>query len=116
MRSLLALLLLPLLAPLSGCLQCAPTLDVRHCAEPVAGCAPREGDRTVAWTGDATALWPDVPRLMAKAHNGRHQHAEWTQNEADAFWSFWQVPADQEEKQLFFTEDGATYRIRILAC
>lgn len=113
--ALAAVVAFALPAGLSGCLDCQPLLDVRHCSE-IPPCAPVEGDPVVEWTPDLAQQWPQLADLIEKARDGKHQHAEWTQEQTDAFWADWNVPAEREHKALFVTDGEATFRVRVLTC
>jgi hypothetical protein len=107
--------LMPALA-LPGCLGCHPHLDVRLCRPGSATCAPGEGDRVADWNPDLAPVFPDVARLIEEVPLGKHLHAEWTAEQEQAFWRFWDVPLDDPEKQVFLRHEGGLYRVRVLSC
>ena len=111
-----ALLVLALAAPLAGCLECEPKLDVRHCATESAGCAPRPQDKVADWNPDLSATFPDVARANGETPPGEHAHPDWTETQERAWWEFWGVPLDQPEKQIFLRHDGEMFRVRVLEC
>lgn len=113
MRTLLAIGLL--LLPLAGCTSCSPTLDVRHCPQAVGGCDPGDA-QVIEWSPDLQGLFPDVHRLVTTLADGEHGHARWSQAETDAFWRFNQVDPGTQDKQVFLSQDGDLFRVRVLAC
>lgn len=117
LRALVGLsLAVALAASASGCLGCNPTLDVRHCRPASETCAPSPGDRVADWNPDLANVFPDVARLLEEAPLGKHLHADWTEGQERAFWEFWDVPPEAEDKQVFLRHDGSTYRVRVLSC
>lgn len=115
MRLLLVLCAL-LVVPVSGCFQCVPQLDVRNCAERIAGCDPT-GSAQVEWNPDLADLWPDVARLVGSVPPGMHAHADWTTQQAEAFWTFYQVPpGDGVHRQVFLTHGDGLFRVRVIPC
>ena len=115
MRAALALLLAALVAPASGCLACQPQLDVHRCRDDTGRC-DTSATKPVAWEPGAASLFPDVARLMEGLEPGLHAHAGWTQEQEEAFWAFYHVPADEPEKQVLLDADGALFQVRVLAC
>jgi hypothetical protein len=117
MRILVALALaLAVAAPMAGCLQCQPRLDLRWCRPDTPTCAPGPGDRVADWEPDLASLFPDVARLMDEVAEGKHLHADWTEGQEEAFWQFWDVPVDADGKQVFLRDDGDLFRVRVLSC
>jgi hypothetical protein len=112
----IALLAVALAAPLSGCLSCVPHLDVRNCAPDSELCRPGEGDRVLDWDPQVGTVFPDVAVLLASTELGRHGHADWTREQADAFWAFWDMPPTGVDRQVFFREGGELFRVRVLEC
>ena len=101
---------------LTGCTTCHPHLDVRLCRPDSETCAPAPGDTVSDWDPELASVFPDVARLIAEVPLGKHLHADWTEEQERAFWRFWDVPLDAEDKQVFLRHDGGLYRIRVLSC
>lgn len=116
MRLVLLAFVLAVSAPLAGCLQCEMQLDVRDCTARVAGCDPGAG-RVVEWNPELAGLWPDVARLIETVGPGMHAHADWTPEQAEAFWTFYQVPeGDGVHRELFLSHGDGLFRVRVLPC
>ena len=116
MRAVVVLFALALSAPLAGCFQCEPQLDVRDCTRRIAGCDPGAG-RVVAWNPELDGLWPDVARLIETVEPDMHGHVDWTPEQAEAFWAFYQVPpGDGVHRQLFLSHEDELFRVRVLPC
>lgn len=114
--ALVAVLALALGASTAGCLGCQDQLDVHHCLPDRPRCDVAALP-TFTWdAANLTALWPDLDRLLREVGPGLHGHADWTRNQADAFWTFYGIPVDQPDKQLLLRHDGALYHVRIQAC
>lgn len=103
-------------APLSGCLSCEPSLDVRRCRPGSETCAPSPADRVADWNPELASLFPDVARLMGEVAEGKHAHTDWTPGQQEAFWAFWGVPDDAAHKQVFLRDGGELFRVRVLDC
>ena len=101
---------------LAGCLSCHPHLDVRLCRPESEVCGPGEGDRLHDWNPDLASVFPDVAILLEEVPLGKHRHAEWTAEQERAFWQFWDVPLDQEDKEVFLRHEGQLFRVRVLSC
>lgn len=110
-----SLLWLALVAPLAGCFTCAPTLDVRHCPEPVGPCNPGDA-QVIAWNPDLQPLFPDVHRFVTSLADGEHGHARWTPSQAEGFWRFHHIDPAARDKQVFLDHDGQRFRVRVLDC
>lgn len=111
MRSVVLVLLSVLATGLSGCTSCEPLLDVRHCLD---GCEPGPDAVEVVWMEEDAEAWPDVERLMDGLPAGEHDHAEWTEAQAQAFWDHYGVEGDEPE--LVVHRDEQQYRVRVLSC
>lgn len=107
-----ALVFLAMSTALSGCSQCAPMLDVRNCQ---AECDRPASDPVRPWD-PAYDMWPDLEALINRTDRGEHEHVRWTENQADAFWAFMQVPADRQDKQVFIQKGDDVFRVRVLSC
>lgn len=116
MRAAPALLLLALALPLAGCMECKPQLDVRLCGPGSDLCAPGEGDRVADWNPELASVFPDVARLMDEVPVGKHRHAEWTTEQEQAFWRFWDIDPAEAEKEVFLRHEGGLFRVRVLGC
>lgn len=116
-RSVLALFALALAAPLSGCIACEPRLDVHHCRAEAGRC-DTVGEVVADWHSDPShmALFPGIDELLRSVTPGEHGHRAWSEERAQAFWAFYQVPAHREDKQVFLRHDGALFHVRVLAC
>jgi hypothetical protein len=117
MRSTIALLVLALAAPLSGCMQCAPQLDVYHCTSETGRC-DLAGEAVAEWASDPShlALFEGLDELLRSVDPGAHGHRTWSEERAQAFWAFYNVPADREDKQVFLRFEGSLFHVRVLAC
>ena len=114
-RLLVVAFALALAAPLSGCFTCQPQLDVHHCRNEAGRCDTL-GEVVADWNPELRDLFPDVDRLVNSVAVGKHAHAEWTHDEEATFWSFYQVPADREDKQVFLRWGGELFQVRVLTC
>ena len=103
-------------APMAGCVECQPHLDVRLCRPDSDTCVPGADDRVADWNPELADVFPDVALLLAEAPLGKHRHVEWTAAQEEAFWRFWDVPLDHEEKEIFLRHEGGLYRVRVLSC
>lgn len=99
----------------AGCLQCQDQLDVHQCRGETGRC-DTAGEVVAQWDPELSALWPDLGRLIGSTGRGEHGHADWTPEQAAAFWAFWHVPADRPDKQVFLRHEGGLYHVRVLAC
>lgn len=112
-----ALLVLALATPLSGCFTCTPQLDVHRCRDEVGRCDTL-GEVVADWDSDPShmALFPGIDELMHSLAPGAHGHRGWSEERAQAFWAFYQVPEDRDDKQVFLRSDGTLFHVRVLAC
>jgi hypothetical protein len=112
-----ALLLLALATPLSGCITCDPRLDVHHCRTETGRCDPA-GEVVADWESDPShmALFPGIDELVRSLGPGEHGHRAWSDERAQAFWAFYQVPEDRPDKQVFLRSEGNLFHVRVLAC
>ena len=115
MRLVALALVVALSASTAGCFTCQDQLDVYWCHDATGRC-DLQGETVVQWDPELGSLWPDIPRLMEQVDGGGHAHADWTRHQTEAFWEFWQVPADRDDKQVYFRDGEALYHIRVLAC
>ncbi|MEK6976336.1 MAG: hypothetical protein AABY18_08350 [Candidatus Thermoplasmatota archaeon] len=117
MRALIALLFAALAAPLSGCLTCEPQLDLHHCRNATGRCA-MAGQVVANWTSEPNlmALFPGIDELVQSLEPGEHGHRKWSDERAETFWQFYNVPADRADKQLFLQHDSQLFHVRVLAC
>ena len=117
MRTVFALLVAALAAPLSGCLSCEPQLDVHRCGRETGRCDTT--DEVVAeWASDPShmTLFPGIDELLRSVEPGAHGHRSWSEDRAQAFWAFYNVPADRADKQVFLRHEGGLFHVRVLAC
>ncbi len=113
---IVALAVLAAATALPGCLTCSDQLDVHHCRDATGRCDPATKP-TFDWDAQSVAaLWPDITRLMDEVEPGLHGHADWTRDQADAFWTFYGVPLDQPAKEVLLRHAGELYHVRIQAC
>ena len=112
-----ALLMLALTTPLSGCLTCEPQLDVHRCRAEHGRCDTL-GEVVSDWGSDAShmTLFPGIDELMKSLEPGAHGHRAWSEDRARAFWAFYQVPEDREDKQVFLRSEGTLFHVRVLGC
>ncbi len=96
----------------SGCIECEPLLEVRHCLE--TQCEPSADAVAVAWTQSDAAMWPDLDRILRSLEAGAHEHLKWTPEQEAALWDHYGVAGD--EKELIVTLDDERYRVRVLSC
>lgn len=117
MLRLLAVLALAsaLSASTAGCFTCAEQLDVHLCRDEAGRC-DLEGEVVADWNADLASVWPDLGRLVGHVERGGHAHADWTPEQAAAFWTFWNIPADREDKQVYLRDGEDLYHVRVLAC
>lgn len=108
-------LLAAALVPVSGCFTCVNQLDVHHCRDETGRCI-LDGQVVADWDPGLKDLFPDVDRLIHTVHAGEHAHADWSQEQTDAFWTFYQVPADRADKQVFLRDGDETFQVRVLQC
>lgn len=112
-----ALLALALMVPLSGCFSCGPQLDVHHCSSELGRC-DTSGEVVSNWTSDPNlkTLFPGVDELVRSLEVGGHGHRSWSMERAQAFWQFYNVPQDREDKQVYLRHEGKLFHVRVLAC
>lgn len=103
-------------APLAGCLSCHPHLDLRWCRPGSELCGPGEGDRVHDWNPELAGVFPDIAQLLDEVPLGKHRHVEWTAEQERAFWQFWDVAPEAEDKEVFLRHEGNLYRVRVLSC
>lgn len=121
MRLALTLLLAALVVPVSGCFTCQPQLDVHRCRDATGRCDPAV-TTPIEWNPDLAPLFPDVARLLGDVGTGKHGHADWTEEQADAFWEFYHVDPDADGKQVLLSHGNATtggpqlFQVRVLEC
>ncbi|HLF16129.1 MAG TPA: hypothetical protein VI796_01695 [Candidatus Thermoplasmatota archaeon] len=118
LRSLALLLVLAVAAPLSGCLDCQPQLDVRHCMPASTTCLPGEGDPVVDADDPVRGAeaFPGIRGLMETTPAGEHSHAGWNATLEEAFWAAHGIPLEQAGKQVFYRDGEALFRVRVLSC
>jgi hypothetical protein len=112
-----ALLALALATPLSGCFTCEPQLDVHHCRTETGRC-DTTNERVSEWNGEGslTTLFPGIDELVRSLPVGEHGHRAWSEDRAQAFWQFYQVPEDRPDKQVYLRHEGKLFHVRVLDC
>ena len=112
-----AVLVLALAVPLSGCLTCQPQLDVHHCRTPTGRC-DTTGEVVSDWNGEGSlkTLFPGIDELVRSVPPGGHGHRAWSEDRAEAFWKFYNVPLDRKDKQVYLRHEGELFHVRVLEC